>query len=111
MRVAACVVCLVGCMHDVVKLQRDACDAGDPDACLASARERLAAKDDDGACDYLDKQAAIVSADQACFADHGAVACFHGAVAILREPAAGVLADYAIEPQLLAALRPWTGAD
>jgi len=110
--VTAC--CLVACIHDGIQMQRDACSRDrdpDPEACLAIARERFGAKDGDAAVAMLEKEIAIVGNDRACLAHHPAVACFHGVVALLREPAVGLLADYAIDPALLSLREPWSGKD
>ena len=107
-------LCLVACVHDGIQMQRDACsrDHGpDPDACLAVARERFGAKDGDAAVAMLEKEIAIVRNDHACLAHYPAAACFHGVVALLGEPAVGLLADYAIDPALLSLREPWTGKD
>src|SRR4051812_35411940 len=111
MRRAVWLVTLAACGPNTIKLQHDACAGGDSEACLASAKERFAAKDTDAARDYLEKQIALFEADTSCLPARGAVACFHGVVAVLREPAAGLLADYAIDPELLHTLGPWTGSD
>ena len=114
MRLAYGVVIAIGCVHNGMTPQIDACtrsDHADPEACLAVARERFGAHDEDGARDYVEKLIAAFQAEPACLANHSADACFHGVVALLREPAVGLLAEYSIEPALLATLPPWTGSD
>jgi hypothetical protein len=110
MRIASGVVALVsvGCGASALELRREACERADPEACYDTARDAAARADLETTRDELARQQGAFDAST-CLAQHPVAACFHAVVVVMREPARGVLADYAVPPAVLAALPAYTG--
>jgi len=110
MRIASGVVALVcaSCGASALELRREACERADPEACYDTARDAAARADLETTRDELARQQGAFDAST-CLAQHPAAACFHAVLVVLREPARGLLADYAVPPEVLAALPAYTG--
>lgn len=110
MRVASGVVALVciGCGASALELRREACEHADPEACYDTAREAAAHAELEITRDELARQQGAFDAST-CLAQHPVAACFHAVLVVLREPARGLLADYAVPADVLAALPAYTG--
>ena len=110
MRIASGVVALacVGCGASALELRRQACERADPEACYDTARDAAARADLETTRDELARQQGAFDAST-CLAQHPVAACFHAVIVVMREPARGVLADYAVPPAVLAALPTYTG--
>ena len=111
MRMASGVAALVlaaGCGASALELRREACERADPEACYDTARDAAAHADVETTRDELARQQGAFDAST-CLAQHPVAACFHAVIVEMREPARGVLADYAVPPNVLAALPAYTG--
>ncbi|HET9988228.1 MAG TPA: hypothetical protein VFQ65_06905 [Kofleriaceae bacterium] len=110
MRIASGVVALVcaSCGASALELRRKACERADPEACYDTARDAAARADIETTRDELARQQGAFDAST-CLAHHPVAACFHAVLVVLREPARGLLADYAVPPDVLAALPAYTG--
>src|SRR3569623_1636969 len=111
MRMASGVAALVlaaGCGASALELRREACERADPEACYDTARDAAAHADVETTRDELARQQGAFDAST-CLAQPPVAACFHAVIVELREPARGVLAEYAVPPNVLAALPAYTG--
>jgi hypothetical protein len=110
MRIASGVVALVcaSCSASALEVRREACERADPEACYDTARDAAAHADVETTRDELARQQGAFDAST-CLAQHPVAACFHAVIVVMREPARGVLADYAVPADVLAALPAFTG--
>ncbi|HEY6039385.1 MAG TPA: hypothetical protein VIV58_34120, partial [Kofleriaceae bacterium] len=97
-----------GCGASALELRREACERADPEACYDTARDAAAHADVETTRDELARQQGAFDAST-CLAQHPVAACFHAVIVEMREPARGVLADYAVPDSVLAALPAYTG--
>jgi hypothetical protein len=95
-------VVLAACSHGGgVKTQVAACTSksgGDPGACLAVANDRMMAKDEAGAKQYVEAAADAIA--PGCLHDHAASGCFQTFVLLLGEEPVGLLAGYKVSEDL-----------
>ncbi|HTL37026.1 MAG TPA: hypothetical protein VL326_28010 [Kofleriaceae bacterium] len=96
------VVVVGACSHGGgMKKQVAACSAkagADPGACLAVANDRMMAKDEDGAKQYV--EAATDAIGPGCLHDHAADGCFKTIVLLLGDEPVGLLAGFDVSQDL-----------
>src|ERR1043165_7183498 len=96
------VVVVGACSHSgSMKKQVAACSAkagADPGACLAVANDRMMAKDEDGAKQYV--EAATDAIGPGCLHDHAADGCFKTIVLLLGDEPVGLLAGFEVSQDL-----------
>ncbi|HUS29743.1 MAG TPA: hypothetical protein VMZ53_14665 [Kofleriaceae bacterium] len=93
---------MAACSHGAgLKTQVAACTSkagGDPGACLAVANDRMMAKDEAGAKQYV--EAATDAIGPTCLHDHAAAGCFQTIVLLLGEEPVGLLASFKVSEDL-----------
>jgi len=96
------VMAVVACSHGGgVKTKVAACtkaSGADPGACLAVANDRMMAKDEAGAKQYV--ESATDAIGPTCLHDHAAASCFQTIVLLLGEEPVGLLAEFQVSEDL-----------
>ena len=105
---------VLGCGGSQLQPKVGACtraQGADPGACLAVAEHHLAGRRSDDARGFVERAVDALNADASCLRDHGPKGCFGTVLVLLREPAEGLLAPYAIAPELAALAPFWTASE
>src|SRR6187551_1783665 len=110
--VLSAMVVVGACSHGSMKQKVASCSAkagADPGACLAVANDRMMAKDEAGAKQYV--EAAADAIGPGCLHDHAAAGCFQTIVLLLGDEPVGLLADFKVSEDLRVLLPKGEGDD
>lgn len=97
------VAVVAACSHGEMRKMVAACKrttGADPGACIAAANDRVMAKDDDGAKDFVEAAVDALDSSKTCLHDHEATGCFQTVVILLGEDPVGLLADFKVSDDL-----------